>query len=122
MSEDPASFSIIGGIVVRLHKLASQFPAALTQEIFAAIEAGRKRLALSLSGHRVFPAAQDLALFYTIGQIYPTSDLFHGIVNPTTLFMGQILGQVKVTSVQDLGRGLFVGSMFLQVHPQSECG
>jgi hypothetical protein len=87
----------------------------LTQEIFTTIEAGRKRLASSLSIDRVFPSAQDLALFYTIGQIYPTSDLFHAVVNPAALFMGQILGQMKITSVQDLGRGLFVCSMFLQV-------
>jgi nucleolar protein 14 len=115
VSEDPSSFNIIGGIIVRLHRLASQFPTALTQEIFTAIEAGRKRLASSLSTDRIFPSAQDLALFYTIGQIYPTSDLFHAVVNPATLFMGQILGQMNVKSVQDLGRGLFACSIFLQV-------
>jgi nucleolar protein 14 len=115
VSEDPASFKIIGGVIVRLHRLAAQFPTALTQEIFTTIEAGRKRLASSLSTDRVFPSAQDLALFYTIGQIYPTSDLFHAVVNPAALFMGQILGQMKITSVQDLGRGLFVCSLLLQV-------
>lgn len=106
---------MITAIIARLHTLATQFPSALTQEIFNAIEAGRKNLGQSLTTDRVFPTAQELVLFYTIGQIYPTSDLFHVIVNPTTLFMAQILGQMKVKSIQDLARGLFVCSLFLQV-------
>jgi nucleolar protein 14 len=114
-SRDPIPFDVITAIIVRLHALATQFPSVLTQEIFAAIEAGRKRLSQSLASDRVFPTAQELVLFYTVGQIYPTSDLFHVIVNPTTLFMAQILGQTRVKSVQDLARGLFICSLFLQV-------
>ena len=118
-AEDVVPFDVISAIVVRLHGLATQFPSALTEEVFTAIDAGRKRLALSLTTDRVFPAAQDLVLFYTIGQIYPTSDLSHVIVNPATLFMAQILSQMKVKNVQDLGRGLFICSLFLQVSPLS---
>jgi len=70
---------------------------------------------MSLTSNKHFPTAQELVLFYAIGQIYPTSDLSHPIVNPTTLFMGQILSQMKVKNVQDLGRGLFICSLFLQV-------
>jgi nucleolar protein 14 len=114
-TEDVVPFDVISAIVVRLHGLATQFPSALTEEIFTAIDAGRKRLAFSLMADRLFPAAQDLVIFYTIGQIYPTSDLSHIIVNPTTLFMAQILSQMKVKSIQDLGRGLFICSLFLQV-------
>jgi nucleolar protein 14 len=80
--------------------------------MFAAIEAGRKRMTQS---KKAFPAAEDLVLFYTVGQIYPTSDLSHIVVNATTLFIGQILSQMKVKSLQDLGRGLFLCSVFLEV-------
>ena len=114
-SQDPIPFDVITAIILRLHALATQFPSALTQEIFSAIETGRKRLRQSLASDRVFPTVQELVLFYTIGQIYPTSDLFHVIVNPTTLFMGQILGQMRIKSIHDLARGLFVCSLFLQV-------
>jgi hypothetical protein len=69
----------------------------------------------SFSTGKSFPAAKDLVLIYTMGQIYPTSDLSHIIVNPTTLFIGQLLGQMKVKTGQDLGRGLFVCSVFLDV-------
>ena len=113
--QDSVPFNVITEIIVRLHILATQFPSALTQECFNALEAGRKRLAQSLTTNRVFPTAQDLVLLYTIGQIFPTSDLFHVVVNPATLFMGQILGQMKVKTLQDLTRGLFVCSLFLQV-------
>src|SRR5277367_3265604 len=119
-AEGVVPFDVISATIVRLHGLATQFPSALTEEIFTAIDAGRKRLTLSLTTDRVFPSAKDLVLVYTIGQIYPTSDLSHIIVNPTMLFMAQILSQMKVKSVQDLGRGLFVCSLFLQVrHPLS---
>jgi len=114
-AEDVVPFDVISAIIVRLYGLATQFPSALTEEIFSAIEAGRKRLALSLTTDEVFPSAQDLVLIYTIGHIYPTSDLSHIIVNPTMLFMAQILSQMKVKSIQDLGRGLFICSLFLQV-------
>jgi nucleolar protein 14 len=116
LSEDSLSFSTCLAVISRLHVLATQFPAALTQEVFAAIEDGRKRLLKSINTNKLdFPARQDLVLFYTIGQIYETSDLSHTIVNATTLFMGQILSQMRVRSVQELARGLFVCSIFLQV-------
>src|SRR5216117_1718306 len=105
-TQDPIPFNVITAIIIRLHILAMQFPSALTQEMFSAIEVGRKRLMQSLATNGTFPTSQELVLFYTIGQIYPTSDLSHVVVNPTTLFMGQVLGQMKVKSVQDLGRGL----------------
>src|SRR5271154_6542351 len=95
-------------IIVRLHGLATQFPSSLTEEIFSALQTGRKRLASSLTSDRTFPTQQELLLFYTISKIYPTSDLFHAIVNPTILFMGQILGQMKIKNIQDLARGLFI--------------
>ena len=113
--EDPIPFNVIAAVIVRLHSLATQFPSALTQDIFAAIENGRKCLAESLTKNRVFPTARELVLFYTIAKIYPTSDLSHIVVNPSTLFMGQILSQMKVRTVQDLARGLFVSSLFLEV-------
>jgi len=113
--EDAGHFNVISGILVRLHGLAMQFPSTLTHELFTALNAGRKRLALSLTTDRVFPSAQDLVLFYIVGQIYPTSDLSHIIVNPMTLFMAQSLSQMKVKNIQDLGRGLFICSLFLQV-------
>jgi nucleolar protein 14 len=112
--EDPIPLDVITSVISQLHSLATQFPSALTQEIFSFIETSRKRLALSLTSNHVFPTAQELVLFYTIGQIYPTSDRSHIIVNPATLFMGQILGQMRVRNVQDLARGLFVCSIFLQ--------
>jgi nucleolar protein 14 len=114
-SDESPPFNVIAALIVHLHKLATQFPAALTPEIFSAIESGRKRMTQSLSTGKTFPAAKDLVLFYAVGQIYPTSDLSHIIVNPTTLFIGQILGQMKVKTGQDLGRGLFMCSMFLDV-------
>jgi nucleolar protein 14 len=110
----PVPFNIINAILVRLHGLAAQFPATLTPEIFAAIEGSRKRFNSSLTSDKAFPTAQELILFYAVGQIYPPSDLSHPIINPATLFMGQILSQMKIRNAQDLGRGLFVCSLFLQ--------
>jgi nucleolar protein 14 len=111
-------FNTINALVVRFHGLAMQFPAVLTLEFIAALEASRKRFANSFVGEKkTFPTEQELILFYTIGQIYPPSDLVHAVVNPTMLFMGQILGQMKVKTVQDLARGFFVASLFLQVLP-----
>ena len=116
VSEDLLSFNNCLAIISRLHVLATQFPSALTQEVFTTIEDGRKRLLKSFNtAKHDFPAPQDLVLFYTIGQIYETSELSHTIVNATTLFMGQILSQMRVRSIQDVARGLFVCSMFLQV-------
>lgn len=116
-TQNPIPFDVISAIIVRLHILATQFPSSLTQEFYDALNAGRKRFTQSLTNDRVFPTAKELVLFYTVGQIYPTSDLFHVIVNPSILFMAQILGQMKVRSIQDLARGLFVCALFLQVRP-----
>lgn len=114
-ADDPVPFNVIRTIGIRLHGLASQFPSVLTSDIFSALETGRKRLTSSLHTDHIFPTSQELVLFYTIGQIYPTSDYSHPVVNPATLLMGQILGQMKIKTVQDLARGLFICSLFLKV-------
>jgi len=115
-AQKPLPVSAIKAVIVRLHGLATQFPGVLTPEFFSALEASRKRFANSLAGDKVFPTAQELILFYAVGQIYPPSDFVHVIVNPVMLFMGQILGQMKIKTIQDLARGLFVASLFLQVY------
>ena len=113
--DESISFDVIHAIIVRLHGLAKQFPSALTQDFLAALEAGRKRFAASLRTDYAFPTAKELVLLYAVCQVYPTSDYSHLIVNPTILFMGQILGQMEVKNIQDLARGLFICSLFLQV-------
>lgn len=113
-TETPIPFNTISDLVISLHRLTTQFPSALTQDILNTFRLGSKRLSQSQTSSRVFPTAQDLVLFYTIGQLYPTSDLMHIIVNPTILFMGQILSQMRIRKVQDLGRGLFVCSLMLE--------
>ena len=37
------------------------------------------------------------------------------VVNPTMLFMGYILEQMKVRGIQDVARGLFICSLFVEV-------
>ncbi|CAO3651469.1 unnamed protein product [Mucor hiemalis] len=55
-----------------------------------------------------WPDVEDLTLLRSIGQIFSTSDLTHPIATPALLFMCHALGQCRIQTEIDIGRGLFL--------------
>ena len=69
---------------------------------------------------KTFPGVAELVLLRLIGSQWSTSDLWHPVVTPAMLLMGQYLTQCRVRGVKDLASGLFVSTLFLQVRILSQ--
>lgn len=62
-----------------------------------------------------WPDVEDLTLLRSIGQIFSTSDLTHPIATPALLFMCHALGQCRIQTEIDIGRGLFLTLLAFEV-------
>ncbi|KAG8884046.1 nucleolar complex protein 14 [Tulasnella sp. 331] len=63
---------------------------------------------------KTFPAAAELLFLRLIGVVWSTSDLWHPVIAPTMLVMGQYLSQGRVRALADVGSGLFLCTLYLQ--------
>lgn len=61
------------------------------------------------------PDVEDLAILRSLGQVFSTSDLHHLVATPASLFMAQALAQCPIRTEIDIGRGLFLTQLFLEV-------
>ncbi|KAG9015567.1 nucleolar complex protein 14 [Tulasnella sp. JGI-2019a] len=63
---------------------------------------------------RTFPGPAELVFLRLIGVVWSTSDLWHLVVAPAMLLIGQYLSQGRVRSLVDVGSGLFLCTLYLQ--------
>lgn len=68
---------------------------------------------------RTFPGLPELALLRVVGALWPTSDMQHAVISPARLLMGAYLALSRVRSLQDLGSGLFLCTLWLQFEERS---
>lgn len=62
----------------------------------------------------VWPSFGTLLLLRAIGHIFPVTDFRHVVVTPTLIYLGQILGQAQVRSLQDIQKGLFCAALSIE--------
>lgn len=62
-----------------------------------------------------FPDVEDFTILRCLGKVFPTSDLTHPVATPAMLYMSQAMALCKITSEIDIGRGLFLTLLFLEV-------
>ncbi len=62
----------------------------------------------------VWPSSGTLLLLRAIGHIFPVTDFRHAVVTPALIYLGQILGQAQVRSLQDLQKGLFCAALAIE--------
>ncbi|KAG8906997.1 nucleolar complex protein 14 [Tulasnella sp. 403] len=63
---------------------------------------------------KTFPGVAELVLLRVIGAIWSTSDLWHPVVTPAVILIGQYLGQSRIRNIADLASGLFLCTLHLQ--------
>ncbi|KAK3912794.1 Nucleolar protein 14 [Frankliniella fusca] len=61
-----------------------------------------------------FPGVETLLFFKLISLLFPTSDFRHPVVTPALVFMGQMLSACRLETRQDIAKGLFLVSLFLE--------
>ncbi|KIO32815.1 hypothetical protein M407DRAFT_211561 [Tulasnella calospora MUT 4182] len=116
-SDNP--FPLITSLSPQLFALTKAYTGASARTFVAKLVILQKNLTRGLSqphdlGSRTFPRLPELVLLRLIGATWSTSDLWHPVVAPAMLLMGQYLSQGRVRSLGDLASGLFLCTLFFQ--------
>jgi nucleolar protein 14 len=64
---------------------------------------------------KTFPGAPELVVLRLVGSIWSTSDFSHPVVAPAILLMGQYLSHGRIRTTSDIGSGLMICSLLVQV-------
>ncbi|KAG9046707.1 nucleolar complex protein 14 [Tulasnella sp. UAMH 9824] len=112
-------FPLITSLSPQLFTLIKAYTGASARTFVAKLVIMQKNLTRGLSqphdlGSRTFPRLPELVLLRLIGATWSTSDLWHPVVAPAMLLMGQYLSQGRVRSLADLASGLFLCTLFIQ--------
>ncbi|KAI7887814.1 nucleolar protein 14 [Mucor mucedo] len=105
----PLPTSVLQDLGTHVFELSQQLPEAAAEIFTAKLKKMHGDMAKKMKHtSSSWPDVEDLTLLRSIGQIFSTSDLTHPVATPALLFMCQALGQCRISSEIDLGRGLFL--------------
>lgn len=65
-------------------------------------------------GFTVWPSMGVILSFRAVGHIFPVTDKRHHVVTPTVLFLGQLISQCPILSVQDLVSGMLCCGLMIE--------
>ncbi|XP_062991934.1 nucleolar protein 14 [Elgaria multicarinata webbii] len=114
--KDPPEIKTIDKLVLTLYELCQMFPKTASNHIKVVLQDATHDMEeiLEVKGHAAFPGLDMLIYLKIIAVIFPTSDFWHPVVTPSLLYMSQLLTKCRVTTIQDVVKGLFVCCIFLE--------
>ncbi|KAI1796126.1 Nop14-like protein [Ganoderma leucocontextum] len=119
-------FTLLSSLIPHLAALTKSYPTQSAESFVEKLSLMHKNLKRGLSKGaldpeaKTWPGLQELSLLRVIGQIWPTSDMNHHVVSPARLLMGAYLSLGRVRSLQDIGSGLLLCSLFLHYERMSK--
>jgi nucleolar protein 14 len=123
--EDPP-FELLSALMPDIVGLTKAHPIASAATFVEKLSFMHKNLKRGLavgplsSTAKTWPGTAELTLLHITGAIWPSSDLNHAVITPARLLMATYLGLCRVRSLQDLSRGLFLSTLFLQYEQLSQ--
>lgn len=112
----PLPTSVLENLGTHVYEISQQLPEVAAQIFTAKLKKMHGDMAKKMKHtSSSWPDVEDLTLLRSIGQIFSTSDLTHPIATPALLFMCQALGQCRISTEVDLGRGLFLTLLTYEV-------
>ena len=100
--------------IFKLSQMDASAAARVFQEKIAVLDKNMLR-ALTKDTTKLWPGIAELALLRLVGTIWSTSDMNHAVVVPARLLIGAYLELGRVNQLKDIGKGLFLCTLFLQV-------
>ena len=100
-------FEVLEALIRHVHSLAKSYP----------LEVGKAFRDQLQSIHDSRPTALnagDLIALTAIGSIFPTSDHFHQVATPAMLTMARYLGLTPPSTLAELAKAMYVGTLCLQ--------
>ncbi|NXR24829.1 NOP14 protein, partial [Cinclus mexicanus] len=106
----------IDRLVLPLYNLCQMFPEAASDSIKFIFRDAAHDLheVIEVKGRATFPGLDTLIYLKIVSLLFPTSDFWHPVVTPAFMYMSQLLTKCRVTTLQDVIKGLFLCCLFLE--------
>ncbi|KAM4781295.1 nucleolar protein 14 [Cyanocitta cristata] len=106
----------IDKLVLPLYNLCQMFPEAASDSIKFILRDAAHDLeeVIEVKGRATFPGLDMLIYLKIISLLFPTSDFWHPVVTPAFMYMSQLLTKCRITTLQDVIKGLFICCLFLE--------
>ncbi|NXG74646.1 NOP14 protein, partial [Baryphthengus martii] len=106
----------IDKLVLPLYNLCQMFPEAASDSMKFILREAAHDMAevIEVKGHTTFPGLDTLIYLKITSLLFPTSDFWHPVVTPAFMYMSQLLTKCRITTLQDVIKGLFICCLFLE--------
>ncbi|KAF1551467.1 Nucleolar protein 14, partial [Eudyptula albosignata] len=106
----------IDKLVLPLYDLCQMFPEAASDSIkFILRDAAHDTEGvIEVKGRATFPGLDMLIYLKITSLLFSTSDFWHPVVTPAFMYMSQLLRKCRITTLQDVIKGLFICCLFLE--------
>ncbi|NWX13580.1 NOP14 protein, partial [Aegotheles bennettii] len=106
----------IDKLVLPLYNLCQMFPEAASDSIKFILRDAAHDLeeVIEVKGRATFPGLDTLIYLKVTSLLFPTSDFWHPVVTPAFMYMSQLLTKCRITTLQDVIKGLFICCLFLE--------
>ncbi|KFQ21413.1 Nucleolar protein 14, partial [Merops nubicus] len=106
----------IDKLVLPLYNLCQMFPEAASDRIKFILRDAAHDMeeVVEVKGRAAFPGLDMLIYLKITSLLFPTSDFWHPVVTPAFIYMSQLLTKCRITTLQDVIKGLFICCLFLE--------
>ncbi|NXF35567.1 NOP14 protein, partial [Nyctibius bracteatus] len=106
----------IDRLVLPLYSLCQMFPEAASDSIKFILRDAAHDMeeVIEVKGRATFPGLDTLFYLKITSLLFPTSDFWHPVVTPAFMYMSQLLTKCRITTLQDVVKGLFICCLFLE--------
>ncbi|NXB57396.1 NOP14 protein, partial [Struthidea cinerea] len=113
---DLPALRTIDKLVLPLYNLCQMFPEAASGSIKFILRDAAHDLeeVIEVKGRATFPGLDTLIYLKIISLLFPTSDFWHPVATPAFMYMSQLLTKCRITTLQDVIKGLFICCLFLE--------
>ncbi|NXF09249.1 NOP14 protein, partial [Smithornis capensis] len=113
---DSPELRTIDRLILPLYNLCQMFPEAASESIKFILRDAAHDMGevIEVKGRATFPGLDTLIYLKITSLLFPTSDFWHPVVTPAFMYMSQLLTKCRVTTLQDVIKGLFVCCLFLE--------
>uniref|UniRef100_A0A803XQJ2 NOP14 nucleolar protein n=1 Tax=Meleagris gallopavo TaxID=9103 RepID=A0A803XQJ2_MELGA len=113
---DLPELKTIDKLILPLYNLCQMFPEAASGNIKFVLRDAAHEMeeVIEVKGRATFPGLDTLIYLKITSLLFPTSDFWHPVVTPAFIYMSQLLTKCRITTLQDVIKGLFICSLLLE--------
>ncbi|XP_008919170.3 nucleolar protein 14 [Manacus vitellinus] len=106
----------IDKLVLPLYNLCQMFPEAASDCVKFILRDAAHDMeeVIEVKGRAALPGLDTLIYLKITSLLFPTSDFWHPVVTPAFIYMSQLLTKCRITTLQDVIKGLFICCLFLE--------